>query len=524
MNVWIVNQYDNDLILFSVKNNIHLMQYQYGSQQNRVVTLNWRRVQMIKDGDWLVLYNRNKAFAIGKAICSSVRHNTVQISNVTNTIDNKSHKYTSGLVIYDDAEVFYENLSDPPPGKDEPWGQRLDVEEWLYFTGLDNAVSTDGVSSHRRVGTPVDTVFGIDEGFFDNIKINLINKSLVIIEKRKVRFEMSLTGKLIQLMDEFSNIVLQGPPGTSKTFQAKMLAAAIALGITDEDKLQEAISGEINPDSDFRKTSFPNNENFGYGTWAIVQFHPSYNYEDFVRGIQVTTEGNNPMYSTVNRMLIEMADAAQKENGKLNKRKYVLIIDEINRAHLAAVLGELIYALEYRGCPINTPYEIEDQSKKTKSRSITIPDNLYIIGTMNTADRSVGHIDYAVRRRFAFVPLLPDIDIIDKDNANGRALYNEVAKLFHKNGDKNDGRASTLSPEFYPDDIQPGHTYFLKKDSKKLAMVFAYQVFPLLREYYKDGILTKDAKLFDGEIKIDKPNEPQKIIDVVEKFLKDKIV
>src|SRR5690606_7139407 len=87
---------------------------------------------------------------------------------------------------------------------------------------------------------------------------------------------------------------------------------------------------------------------------------------------------------------------------------YVLIIDEINRANLPAVLGELIYALEYRGEGVDSMYDLDGDT------SIILPPNLYIIGTMNTADRSVGHIDYAIRRRFAFVEVLPSAEVINK--------------------------------------------------------------------------------------------------------------
>lgn len=90
-------------------------------------------------------------------------------------------------------------------------------------------------------------------------------------------------------------------------------------------------------------------------------------------------------------------------------KNFVLIIDEINRANLPAVLGELIYALEYRGESVNSMYSIDGDS------TIIIPKNLFIIGTMNTADRSVGHIDYAIRRRFAFEKLLPSEDIIETE-------------------------------------------------------------------------------------------------------------
>jgi hypothetical protein len=164
----------------------------------------------------------------------------------------------------------------------------------------------------------------------------------------------------------------------------------------------------------------------------------------------------------------------------------VLIIDEINRANLAQVLGELIYALEYRGSPVQTPYEIDGIG------TLAIPrGRFFIIGTMNTADRSIGRIDYAVRRRFAFLQLNPDREVIllqdieqaDKQWATG--LFDGVGTLFDSAAPADQ---RYLAQEFHPDDVRVGHAYFMGSQPE-VKIRFAYQVHPLLREYYKDGIL-----------------------------------
>lgn len=211
----------------------------------------------------------------------------------------------------------------------------------------------------------------------------------------------------------------------------------------------------------------------------ILQFHPSYTYEDFVRGIASEAKGDSIVYQAQNRTLVEMANKAA-----LNPdHNYVLILDEINRANLSAVLGELIYALEYRGKEVNSMYEVNQSNK------ITLPNNLYIIGTMNTADRSVGHIDYAIRRRFAFVDVPPE-KLIDTDeiwfNTSG---YEKVEQLFNK---------TNISSEFDAKDVQLGHSYFIVKKSDAVDTVrrdelfklkMEYEIKPILREYVKDGIL-----------------------------------
>lgn len=172
-------------------------------------------------------------------------------------------------------------------------------------------------------------------------------------------------------------------------------------------------------------------------------------------------------------------------------KNYILIIDEINRANLPSVLGELIYALEYRDEPVESMYEYEGK------REIVLPDNLYIIGTMNTADRSVGHIDYAIKRRFAFVDVLPtdqaiDDVVTDLDlNVKAKELYDQVAELFNEDKSK----TVYLQSDFKAKDVQLGHSYFLVETEKQLELKLEFEIKPLLNEYVKDGILSEEALL-----------------------------
>lgn len=173
------------------------------------------------------------------------------------------------------------------------------------------------------------------------------------------------------------------------------------------------------------------------------------------------------------------------KNEKVDLKNYVLIIDEINRANLSSVLGELIYALEYRGEAVESMYAIDSDNK------LILPPNLYIIGTMNTADRSVGHIDYAIRRRFAFVDVLPK-DLSSEENILfDSELFYQVEKLFDTN----------LSPEFEKKDVQLGHSYFIdkSKDGGSMDIRLEYEIKPILFEYVKDGVLIGDdiKKLID---------------------------
>ena len=245
------------------------------------------------------------------------------------------------------------------------------------------------------------------------------------------------------------------------------------------------------------------------GETKLIQFHPAYTYEDFVRGIVVeTNEKSHIEYKVVNKTL---ADFAQKalENPTAN---YVLIIDEINRANLPSVLGELIYALEYRfdedkqnfkEASVESMYSLKQNEKDLAGdNTLMLPTNLFIIGTMNTADRSVGHIDYAIRRRFAFVDVLPEIEPVHTEIKD---IFIKISKLFIKNYEgildlSSIENADTLASDFRAQDIWLGHSYFICKnddgsDKEKetanpiLRLKMQYEVIPILKEYIKDGIL-----------------------------------
>lgn len=252
---------------------------------------------------------------------------------------------------------------------------------------------------------------------------------------------------IIKLLKYKPQIILQGPPGTGKTREAKRIAKAL-LGLGENDSLE-------------------GNEQF-----KLIQFHPSYSYEDFVRGIIAETVDEKIKYSVKDKILGSFAQEALKDKDK----PYVLVIDEINRANLSAVLGELIYALEYRGEAVQSMYAIEGEN------NLTLPPNLYIIGTMNTADRSVRHIDYAIRRRFAFVNILPKDLTNELGDQFESALFAKVTNLFNTN----------LSSEFKKEEVQLGHSYFITKNTP-IDIRWEYEIKPILFEYVKDGILVGEG-------------------------------
>lgn len=309
-------------------------------------------------------------------------------------------------------------------------------------------------------------------------------------------------------------MIFQGPPGTSKTYESKKFVLKQLnpkSTVLSSNATQEQISNELepykltaadyqNPNSSSKLTS---------GGWDLVQFHPSYGYEDFIRGIEVKPVDGIPTYSSVNRILGKIAEFARlAENAAspgTNPPKFYLVIDEINRANLATVFGELIYGLEYRNSKVSTPYEVTDRVQNTISKDIVLGKNLFIIGTMNTADKSIDSIDYAIRRRFIFIdsPARRDVVLSCYHSVSGHTDDNSIeALLFDAVGYLFEG-TRFFNEEYQRSDVRIGHTYFLRNSQtgyvNAVAEKFVFQVIPILREYVKDGILDSFEDLIKNE-------------------------
>ena len=200
----------------------------------------------------------------------------------------------------------------------------------------------------------------------------------------------------------------------------------------------------------------------------LVQLHPSYAYEDFVQGFRPTLSDGQPGFELMDGPLLEAARRARGEPDE----KHFLVIDEINRGNVAKVFGELYFLLEYRDEAIRLQYQ------RNSGETFELPDNLYIIGTMNTADRSIALVDLALRRRFNFVEFHPDEEPVKgvlrrwlREKAPGMAWVADVVD--RANEKLRDDRHAAIGP-----------SYFMKEDLDEDAVrrIWKHSVLPYIEE------------------------------------------
>ena len=545
----------------ALSNNVWVTQQRYGHQKSSAVSGLLGCVRNVKAGDIIFLTYGSEIYAYGNVIECPLASD--QVSNLQRVIQKNSYDYNSGIVKFEDNNVFYEDLT---KGCDN-WGQRITVDQWHYYSDRTN-VSTAGMRNEITMGVTTMSFIGITEKYgkkkVKELKEQFENKHMFI----------SKTAKLLQSKH---NIILQGAPGTGKTYNTAAIALA-ALDVTDVDLNDHKAVMK-------RYDSLLGDQIF------FTTFHQSLDYEDFVEGlkphVQTDADGNsigvtyepedgifkracNAVQTDQSKDIVEcIDDYLQKIKGYQNKREIptvtgrsslyvwwkegnstvssrstnstssrgeeytpsplniekiklqalgkgcennwqsyaqafieavkreyhattdkpvVLIIDEINRGNVSKIFGELITLLE-SDKRSNGNHPIKVMLPYTKGE-FGVPSNLYIIGTMNTTDRSTGTLDYALRRRFAFVTLKSQDSVIKKyysDAGNDElgsvavALFDDIKKFIEN--------PKHLCGDMSIDDLMVGHSYFMAESEEELQDKVEFEILPLINEYINDGIL-----------------------------------
>lgn len=545
----------------ALSNNVWVTQQRYGHQKSSAVSGLLGCVRNVKAGDIIFLTYGREIYAYGNVIECPLASD--QVSNLQRVIQKNRHDYNSGIVKFEDNNVFYEDLT---KGCDN-WGQRITVDQWHYYSDRTN-VSTAGMRNEITMGVTTMSFIGITEKYgkkkVKELKEQFENKHMFI----------SKTAKLLQSKH---NIILQGAPGTGKTYNTAAIALA-ALDVTDVDLNDHKAVMK-------RYDSLLGDQIF------FTTFHQSLDYEDFVEGlkphVQTDADGNsigvtyepedgifkracNAVQTDQSKDIVEcIDDYLQKIKGYQNKREIptvtgrsslyvwwkegnstvssrstnstssrgeeytpsplniekiklqalgkgcennwqsyaqafieavkreyhattdkpvVLIIDEINRGNVSKIFGELITLLE-SDKRSNGNHPIKVMLPYTKGE-FGVPSNLYIIGTMNTTDRSTGTLDYALRRRFAFVTLKSQDSVIKKyysDAGNDElgsvavALFDDIKKFIEN--------PKHLCGDMSIDDLMVGHSYFMAESEEELQDKVEFEILPLINEYINDGIL-----------------------------------
>lgn len=315
------------------------------------------------------------------------------------------------------------------------------------------------------------------------------------------------------------NTIIFGPAGTGKTRAMVQLATKIAtenkevlkdvkfdtlanrpnLNIKNLDLMEEikdltkdvsAILSNLSHKGHLESLDHPRERIMEYRAFPLIEmvtFHPSYSYQDFVEGLMPEATGGKTSQITYNVKDGIFKNICERalQNPQFN---YVLIIDEINRGNISSIFGELFTLLEpdkrkgkANELSINLPYS---KDKQQNPKKLIVPDNLYLVATMNTVDKSIALIDVALRRRFDFMELLPDYDVLKEVEAEDGIKLDLVLKAMND-------RITVLKNEHY----QIGHSYFLPvgfgEENKKMSMteiksIFINKIIPLLQEFHYD--------------------------------------
>ena len=344
--------------------------------------------------------------------------------------------------VYDRALLFLDELVRDSAGWKVPLRDRLDAH--VLLQALVTCMTKPGIwpdslwSEFTEYRGPASPVGQGEAGADDDIQEVDLPPPVdhIAAAAGKLHIDREVLDEIVGLLEDKGQVVLYGPPGTGKTYLAVRLARAITEG--------------------------------GSGRESVVQFHPATSYEDFFEGLRpVVTAAGQVTYKRTSGPLVAIAEKAAADPS----HQYVLVIDEINRANLPKVFGELLFLIEDRTESACTLYRPEEPFQ--------LPVNLWFIATMNTADRSVALIDAAMRRRFHFVPFFPH-----------EGPMKNLLRRWLGDGGGRAGVADLLDAvnqellSLVGEHLLIGPSHFMKTDlsDRALARIWTYNIFPLIEE------------------------------------------
>ena len=416
----------------AIEHNMAIMQSEYLIiNAPQFVENNLNTIKEVKENDIILLEKNGKIYDWGYAIKPrKYKHKSDKIEylNFNDMIDNIYNtdgvKYISGkykgIIYFNDCECFYNNLTEVIEKSKLGvycWGQRIDIDKWRHHSE-DTGLLPKNFDLEEN---PSDNIYKIKK----EIALRIIEELTGDIISENNKF---LLGDYIELLMNNRNLILTGAPGTGKTYLAKQIANEI-------------------------------------GKYKFVQFHPSYDYTDFVEGLR-------PIQNEKGDIIFERKDGVFKEFCKeaLNNKSsnFVFIIDEINRGEISKIFGELFFSVDagYRGekGKVLTQYANLIEDGDEFKDGFYIPENVYIIGTMNDIDRSVESMDFAMRRRFAWkeIKAKDTQNMLDEYKWENKIDADIIQNAKEKMNKLNDAISNT--PEL-SDAYNIGASYFLKLDN-----------------------------------------------------------